>query len=212
MRSPIRPLLIGLVAVALVACGSPAATPATPSPSPSAPSSEAPSSPASPEPSADASSAPTPEPIPSDELGPFSCDLPIHVDATTGRALITDVRIGTHDGYDRVVFEFRDGLPEASLERAEPPFAQDGSGFPLEVEGESFLRLTMRGGTKQQEDGNSSYDGSTDLEVGHPALVHLIEGGDFEAQSTWYFGLNEESCVRVLTLDDEPRLVIDIEH
>ena len=211
MRTPIRLVVIGLVAVMAVACTSPAITPSAPPASPPASPSPAPSG-ESPDPSPDGSVAPTPEPIPSDELGEFSCDLPVHVDATTGRALITDVRIGTHDGYDRVVFEFRDGLPEASLERAEAPFVQDGSGLPLEVEGDSFLRLVMRGGTKQQEDGTSSYDGSTDFDPGHPALVHLVEGGDFEAQSTWYFGLNEESCVRVLTLDDEPRLVIDIEH
>ena len=156
----------------------------------------------------------TEEPVPSDELGPFSCDLPIHEDATVARANITDVRTGTHDGYDRVVFEFADGLPEASLERAEPPFTQDASGAPLDVQGESFLRLILRGGTKQTEEGTSSYDGPTAFETGYPALVHLIEGGDFEAQSTWYFGLVAESCVRVLTLADDgtARLVIDIEQ
>ena len=41
-----------------------------------------------------------------------------------------------------------------------------------------------------------------------------LSSGDFEAQSTWYFGLAAESCVRVLTLTDDgtARLVIDIEH
>ena len=176
--------------------------------------------------SADASSSPTAtlsvaesdsateEPVPSDELGPFTCDLPIHEDATIARANITDVRTGTHDGYDRVVFEFAGGLPEASLERAEPPFTHDASGAPIEVQGESFLRLILRGGTKQTEEGTSSYDGPTEFETGYPALVHLVEGGDFEAQSTWYFGLAAESCVRVLTLTDDgtARLVIDVEH
>ena len=61
--------------------------------------------------------------------------------------------------------------------------------MPIEVQGESFLRLILRGGTKQTEEGTSSYDGPTEFETGYPALVHLIEGGDFEAQSTWYFGL-----------------------
>jgi hypothetical protein len=211
MRSPIRLAAVGLVAIVGVGCSSPpASTPGAASPTPLPTAAGSPSDPASP--TVDPSTAPTPEPIPSDELGAFDCDLPIHVDATTGRALITDVRIGTHDGYDRVVLEFADGLPEASLDRAEPPFVQDGSGLPVDVEGDSFLRLTLRGGTKQQEDGTSSYDGPTDFDAGHPALVHLIEGGDFEAQSTWFFGLSAESCVRVLTLDDEPRLVIDIEH
>ena len=193
-------LLVGLV---VAACSSPSATTSTAATS----SPEATTSPAG-------SAAASEVPVPSDELGPFTCDLPIHEDATVARANITDVRTGTHDGYDRVVFEFADGLPEASLERAEPPFTQDASGEPIDVQGESFLRLILRGGTKQTLEGTSSYDGPTEFETGYPALVQLIEGGDFEAQSTWYFGLAAESCVRVLTLTDDgtARLVIDIEH
>jgi hypothetical protein len=210
MRDARGIIVIAVLALALAACSSPSSTPtdeaATPSPSSSQP--------APPSESADGSPEPSAEPIPSGELGPFTCDLPIHVDQTVPRANITDVRIGTHDGYDRVVFEFRDGLPEASLERAAPPFTHDASGEPIAVEGDSFLRLVMRGGTKQQDDGTSSYDGPTEFDPGHPALVDLVEGGDFEAQSTWYFGLSAESCVRVLTLTDDgmARLVFDIEQ
>ena len=212
MRHPLRPVVIGLVAMAVVACSSPVASGGSPeaSPQPSTPAATPTAAP-----SDQASSAPTAEPIPSEDLeGDFSCDLPVHVDQTVARANITDVRIGSHEGYDRVVFEFRDGLPEGSLEVAEPPFTHDASGLPVDVEGESFLRLIMRGGTKQQEDGTSSYSGATDFDPRHPALVDLVEGGDFEAQSTWYFGLAADSCVRVTTLEDDgsARLVIDIEH
>ena len=70
----------------------------------------------------------------------------------------------------------------------------------------------MRGGTKQTDAGTRSYDGPTDSSPDFAALVHLIEGGDFELQSTWYLGLTGESCVRVLLLEGPPRLVIDIEH
>jgi hypothetical protein len=209
MRQPHHLLAIGLLGLVLAACSSPAST-STDAASPSTVT-EPSGTPAASE-GDGGSPAPTPEPIPSDELGPFTCDLPIHVDQTIARANITDVRIGTHDGYDRVVFEFTGGLPEASLERAEPPFTHDATGAPIDVGGESFLRLIMRGGTKQTEEGTSSYDGPTDFDPGHPGLIDLIEGGDFEAQSTWYFGLSGESCVRVLTLEDEPRIVIDIEH
>ena len=47
-----------------------------------------------------------------------------------------------------------------NLSRAEPPFAADGSGMPIDVEGSSFLALVMRGGTKQTDAGTSSYDAS----------------------------------------------------
>jgi hypothetical protein len=177
------------------------------------------SAPASVAPSAVESDSATPpasvEPVPSADLGSFSCELPIIEDATVALANITDVRAGTHADYDRVVFEFADGLPEFTLDRASPPFTQDASGMPIEVDGESFLRLTMRGGTKQTAEGTSSYDGPTDFDPDFPALVDLVEGGDFEAQSTWYLGLSGESCVRVMQLVGEggsPRLVIDVQH
>jgi hypothetical protein len=164
------------------------------------------------EPPTSTAPVPTTEPVPSDDLEAFTCDTPIIEDGTVAVANIVDVRVGTHDGYDRVVFEFEQGTPELTLDRAEPPFTADGSGLPIDVDGTSFLGLVMRGGTKQTDAGTSSYDGSTDISPDFPALVHLIEGGDFERQSTWYLGLSGESCVRVLLLDAPPRLVIDIEH
>jgi hypothetical protein len=198
-----------LAALALAACADAGVTPtmsvATHSPTPAAsalPASEA----------GFPTAAATGEPMPSEDLGPFSCDLPIVKAGTVAVANIVDVRTGTHTGYDRVVFEFEQGTPELTLDRASPPFSEDASGLPLAVTGESVLRLTMRGGTKQTDAGTSSYDGPTDREVAHPALVHLIEGGDFERQSTWYLGLRAEACARVLLLDGPPRLVIDVEH
>ena len=73
---------------------------------------------------------------PSDELGAVHAATCRSTSTqTVARANITDVRIGTHDGYDRVVFEFAGGLPEVSLERAEPPFTHDASGEPIDGRG-----------------------------------------------------------------------------
>jgi len=153
------------------------------------------------------------DPAPTDELEPFSCELPVVEAATEPPPVnIVDVRVGSHDDYDRVVFEFDSGIPEFTVDQAEPPFTEDGSGFPIDVEGESFMVLVMRGGTKQTDTGESSYDGPTDFDPGLDRLVDLVEGGDFEAQSTWYFGLTGDACTRVFTLSEPDRLVIDIEH
>ena len=210
MRAPSR--LTALVAALVLLAG---CTGADPSPSPSAthesPTPAAASAAASEQPTS-TPVIPTTEPVPSDDLGPFTCDTPIVEEGTVGVANVVDVRVGTHGGYDRVVFEFEQGTPGLTLDRAEPPFTQDGSGLPVEVDGTSFLGLVMRGGTKQTEAGTSSYDGPTDIAPVFPSLVHLIEAGDFERQSTWYLGLTGESCVRVMLLDTPPRVVIDVEH
>ena len=193
MRVLHRSLIVGVLAIFVVGCtaqASPSASPSTslqpsvPSATPSA--SEAPGS-----------ESPSVEPSASEDLGPFACDLPVVEDATVPLANITDVRVGTHGDYDRVVFEFEQGLPEITLDRAVPPFTHDASGMPIDVDGSSFLRLTMRGGTKQTSTGTSSYSGPTEFTPEYDTLVHLVEGGDFEAQSTWYFGLDSEACVRV---------------
>ena len=190
------------LSIALAACAGSPASPASSIPASTAVSSE-PDVP---------SAAASLEPVPSEDLTPFTCDLPIVEAGSVAVANIVDVRTGSHAGYDRVVFEFEQGTPELTLDRAVPPFTEDASGLPLAVDGETFLRLTMRGGTKQTDAGTSSYDGPTDVTVGHPALVHLVEGGDFERQSTWYLGLTSDACVRALFLDEPPRLVIDVEH
>ena len=209
MRPAFSLAALVLAALALAACAGPGVTPAISV----APGSATPTTSAAPASEAGfPTAAASVEPIPSEDLGPFSCDLPIVKPGTVAVANIIDVRTGTHAGHDRVVFEFEQGTPELTLDRASPPFSEDASGLPLTVDGESVLRLTMRGGTKQTDAGTSSYGGPTDREVGQPALVHLIEGGDFERQSTWYLGLTAEACARVLLLDDPPRLVIDVEH
>jgi hypothetical protein len=210
MRRTTRIITPLLAVILLAACSGtdPSPSEGGPSAASSLPSAAA-SAGASTAPSATASSL---EPIPSDELGEFSCDLPVVEDPTVAIANITDMRYATHPDYDRVVFEFEQGTPELTLDTATPPFTQDASGEPITVDGESFLRLTMRGGTRQTDEGTSSFDGPTDFDPGLPTLVDLVQGGDFERQSTWYLGLAAEACVRVMLLDGPPRLVIDVEH
>jgi hypothetical protein len=151
-------------------------------------------------------------PEPSGDLGPFACSLPVSDPGTAARAQITGVRVGTHGDYDRIVFEFDAGIPRYQIETATPPFYADPSGLPLEIAGSAFWKLTLVGGTKVKPGGGSSYAGPTNFMPGFDALVQLKEGGDFEGLSTWYVGLTDTSCIRVLNLSDPARLVIDIEH
>jgi hypothetical protein len=197
-------LLVAALAMGACTSGSPAA-----STTPTAVASSAAASP-----SADTSDEPTGEPTdePVDDLGPFSCEFPISGSATVPRAQIVDVRVGTHDGFDRVVIEFEDGTPAFTLDTATPPLVQDGSGAELDVDGNAFWQLVMRDASRAGLDGMPVFEGPTNVNPGFPKLVELIEGGDFEAVSTWYFGLAADSCVRVLALSEPSRLVFDIEH
>ena len=42
--------------------------------------------------------------------------MPIEGEGTVDRAQITDVRVGTHEDYDRVVIEFDEGIPAFTLD------------------------------------------------------------------------------------------------
>lgn len=197
--------LIVISAIVLAGCRSaPGGGPPSGEPSASA------SSAASASASASVSTAPSAEP--SDDQGPFACALPVTGAATVARAQITDIRVGEHDGYDRIVFEFAAGIPEYGIEVAGPPFLQDPSGLPMNVSGSAFWKIVMNGGTIMSPDGGVTYSGSRTFSPGFNKLVQLVTGGDFEAVSTWYVGLSDVSCLRVQTLSSPSRLVIDIQH
>ncbi len=157
------------------------------------------------------SATPLPTVEPSGAAG-FACDLPVEGSGTATHTNITDVRVGSHDGYDRIVFQFNGGIPQYSIQSATPPFMQDPSGRPLTVQGSAFLHITLRGATKMTDAGTSSYSGPRNFALTFPELVNLVEGGDFEAVSTRYAGLSRTGCLRVSTLTGPDRLVIDVQH
>jgi hypothetical protein len=208
-----RPRIIPLVAVmvaalSLTACagsriGAGSPTPSAQSDGASVEPSTQPSEPASAPPSA----APSEE-----DLGPFACSFPMEKRGEAVHSQLVDVRVGEHDGYDRVVFEFDNGIPEYVLSGAEPPYTQDPSGLPMDVEGSAVLHLSLIGGTRWDTEYEATYDGPLSFEPSFDRLVQLVEAGDFEAVSSWYIGLSGDECVRVLALDAPDRLVIDIEH
>jgi hypothetical protein len=214
-RAKLRPLPLTAAVVimfALTACAGSRFGAGSPSPSAAEPGASVPASQAPPSEVPSASTAASVEP--SEDLGPFACEFPLEERGEPVHTQIVDVRVGEHDGYDRVVFEFDNGIPEFIVSQAEPPYTQDPSGLPIEVEGVSVLQLVMIGATRfdAESDYEPTYAGPTEFDPGFERLVHLIESGDFEAVSSWYIGLSGDACVRVLTLDGPDRLVVDIEH
>src|SRR5205085_9556433 len=67
--------------------------------------------------------------------------------ADTAPATMTALDIGLHDGFERVVFRFSDHVPGIRMQPSPGPFAEDGSGTVVPVDGNAFLavRLTANG-------------------------------------------------------------------
>lgn len=97
---------------------------------------------ASPAPSASTSPGPTPSSSP---LAGFACGLPVTGAGTASgpnQAQPSVVRLGTHPGYDRIVFEYLGTtMPAVRIEQVDRPFTHDPSGLPLLVKGDSFVRI-----------------------------------------------------------------------
>ncbi len=134
-------------------------------------------------------------------------------------AFLKDVRIGRHEGFERVVLEFEPApgeapaVPPYTLQAAEPPFYEDPSGRPISVAGSSFWSLRIHSSRVNLSGPTPSmvYRGETEIRPGFPVLAEMKLSGDFEMVTGWIIGLNRRSCLRVFELGAPPRLVIDIE-
>lgn len=128
-----------------------------------------------------------------------------------GYGQLTDVRVGAEGGVERVVFEFRETRPGAQVAYVEPPITQDGSGQPIDVDGEAFLQVVMMPATGFDFDtGTESYTGPDRVTGGTTLVREVVRTGDFEGYLTWVIGLDREVAYRVLTLDGA-RLVIELD-
>ena len=136
----------------------------------------------------------------------------------TETALLERVALARHDGYDRVVFEFRNALPGYRVEYVNPPLYEDGSGDRVDVAGNAFVVVRMErasGFDLEAGEGELVYDGPrrlTGADAGTSTVREVVRTGDFEAVLTWAVGVADRAEFRVLKLDGPPRLVVDFRN
>ncbi len=127
---------------------------------------------------------------------------------------ITDVRIASHAGFDRIVFEIEgDGTAGWDIRYVDEPTSQ-GSGEPVELEGEAALSIALQNVTLPPEvpEGIELFedDRATGAEGG---LVHeVVNDTIFEGIQSFFAGLDAEQPFLVERFEDPQRVVIDIPH
>ncbi|WP_156051563.1 AMIN-like domain-containing (lipo)protein [Allokutzneria albata] len=132
-----------------------------------------------------------------------------------GAAVLSAIRVGSHSGHDRVVFEFR-GRPPTHHAAYVDRVTRDGSGDPVPLQGTAFLQITLHGATMdnsfQETDPTRvlRYDGPRRLTPELPVLREVAEAGDFEADLTFGLGLARRTPVRVFVLTNPTRVVVDL--
>src|SRR5215472_12042051 len=124
---------------------------------------------------------------------------------------LTAVRIGRQPTTDRVVFEFAGNAPSSYAVTRVSQVVTDGSGKPVAIPGQSFLRVTFRGATAVcPSTGHATYPGPASLAPRLPQVQALAAAGDFEGYLSWGIGLATKASYRVYTLTAPYRVVIDV--
>ncbi len=183
----VRALLLTVAAVVLSGCGSKDA--------------EAPARPTS------TTTGPTPA------FEDASTEPAVWASAITETALLTDVRVARRPGYDRVVFEFENGIPGYDVRYADRPVTADGSGQEVSVAGGAVLLVRMEPALDadlSQESAPPTYTGPARFSPATAVVVELVRIGGFEAVLTWAIGVDDERPFRVTRVENPARIVIDI--
>jgi len=132
---------------------------------------------------------------------------------STETELLTGVRAAAHAGYDRLVFEFRNGVPGYDVRYVDRPLRADGSGAPVAVRGGAILRIRMEPALDAdltQASAPRTYTGPTRFEPSTAAIVEVVRTGGFEAVLTWAAGIDGKRPFTVTRLENPSRIVIDV--
>ncbi len=147
---------------------------------------------------------------------PGAATTPVVVRATNRTtALLTAVRAARHEGYDRVVFQFRNVLPGYDVRYVSRPVRQDGSGRIVPVKGAHVARIRMENALDAdltKSTAPRTYRGPSRLSPATPEIAELVQIGGFEGILTWAAGLHDRVDFRVTTLRAPPRLVVDFRN
>jgi hypothetical protein len=138
------------------------------------------------------------------------------------RAELTDVRVGRHACYDRVVFDVDGSDPVGFTATYVPVVRADGSGERVPVTGAAALEVVVRApylGTSDPLAWQGMPRVGDDLVAasqlsGWTALRGVVFAGSFEGQSTLAIGVREKRAFRMWTLEsaDRQRVILDIAH
>jgi hypothetical protein len=192
-RTPV-PLIALLLLVA--GCGSAPSAPSPPgpaAPATAAPATAAPATGAAEEPAAPpatGAAAGRPYRVVADWSVPSKPVAVTHPADVPPLRYLAEVRFGDHPGEDpaftRVTFAFVEGFPSYDIAYV-PNVPAEGTGEPLALPGNAFLRITFRDARTVDDDGRSAPRPAERL--GYPTLRGYGFGGDFEGHVTFGLGL-----------------------
>lgn len=151
--------------------------------------------------------------VPSENLPPASA-LPRSADPSGEALVVTGVRAGGHEGYDRVVIDLEglegDGRPGYVAGYGGEPPRGAGSGELIELDGDAVLSVRITGLTNRMGGDTGPVRGP--VEVDGPVIRSAHWDNVFEGEAWLFLGVaGGEQPYRVFTLEEPSRLVVDVE-
>jgi hypothetical protein len=124
--------------------------------------------------------------------------------------MLVAVRTGSHDGYDRLVLQFRNDLPSWRVYYVDKVASESGETVPLE--GAAFLYVDTHPASGHEDAApfKQTYTGPHTLTPRHPMLRQVAWVDDFEGHVGFGLGLQRRTGFRVLELREPARLAIDV--
>lgn len=135
-------------------------------------------------------------------------------DAAPNTALVLNkIRIGEHQGNDRVVFELAgQGTPGYSISYVPSP-AQQGSGQAIDVPGSNFLQVLITGQTlPPAPDGSDEAARGTISAQEATQVQGVYFAGQFEGAAQSVIGVEGKRPYSAFLLENPTRLVVDIQR
>jgi hypothetical protein len=128
----------------------------------------------------------------------------------SGVATLRAVRSARHGGFDRIVLDFgEDGLPSWEIEYVDRPIRQCGSGNPVAIAGDGWLRIHMQPARAHTDAGEATI-AERRRRPALDVLQELVITCDFEAHLEWVAGVASPNRFRAFELAAPARIVIDI--
>lgn len=129
---------------------------------------------------------------------------------STGPILLTDVAVTETSGVERMGFAFRKAaLPGYTIQYADSPLRQCGSGKPVELAGTAILEVQLHGVQAHTEKGASTLASRT-LAPRQPLIKEAALTCDFEGRVVWGLGLDERLAYRVMQDSAAGTIAVDV--
>lgn len=126
--------------------------------------------------------------------------------------VIQDVRAGSHDGFDRVVFEYAGPGKPGVVAGYNPDPRQQASGYPLDVPGNAYLEVMIQGTPMMMMSPREDLIPTGPVGVAAGGVTSVVHGGVFEADTQYVIGLDYQRPYQMYILENPTRVVVEFQQ